>query len=169
VLVLSVSRTGGKRPKDSGGAYHHYETCEEIMSKETSKQILLYSMSKWWLLKCLAKVWKGEEGNWKVVSPFSFFESLLFIYFLILSNAKMSKNKYAVEKEKRKWWIWGWERKFKCKWWKRKWDNYGFTFQRELHIYSLRARLSPLLWRLIRWCDWRSQVFPPMSFLVDFF
>jgi hypothetical protein len=26
---------------------------------------------------------------------------------LILSNAKMSKNKYAVEKEKRKWWIWG--------------------------------------------------------------
>jgi hypothetical protein len=25
-------------------------------------------------------------------------------------NAKVSKNKYAVEKEKRKWWIWG-ERK----------------------------------------------------------
>jgi hypothetical protein len=26
---------------------------------------------------------------------------------LILSNAKVNKNKYAVEKEKRKWWIWG--------------------------------------------------------------
>jgi hypothetical protein len=26
---------------------------------------------------------------------------------LILSNAKVSKNKYAVEREKRKWWIWG--------------------------------------------------------------
>jgi hypothetical protein len=44
-----------------------------------------------------------------------------------LSNAKVSKNKYAVEKEKRKWWIWGREKKFKCKWWKRKWDNYQCT------------------------------------------
>jgi hypothetical protein len=50
------------------------------MSKETSNQIFLYSTSKWRLLKWLAKVWKGEEGKWKVVSPFSFFKSLLFIF-----------------------------------------------------------------------------------------
>jgi hypothetical protein len=31
----------------------------------------------------------------------------------------VSKNKYEVEKEKRKWWIWGLEKKFKCKWWKK--------------------------------------------------
>jgi hypothetical protein len=28
---------------------------------------------------------------------------------------------------------------------KRNWDNYWFTFRRELHIYSPRARLSPYL------------------------
>jgi hypothetical protein len=37
-----------------------------------------------------------------------------------------------------------------------KWDNYQFTSRRELHVYSLRARLSPHLWRLICRCDWRS-------------
>jgi hypothetical protein len=46
VLVLSGSRMGDKRPKDSGGANHHYQTCKEIMSKETSKQIFFYSTSK---------------------------------------------------------------------------------------------------------------------------
>jgi hypothetical protein len=44
VLALSVSRTGDKRLKDSGGANHHYKTCKEITRKETSKQIFLYSM-----------------------------------------------------------------------------------------------------------------------------
>jgi hypothetical protein len=39
---------------------------------------------------------------------------------------------------------------------KRKWDNYRFTSQRELHIYSPWARLSSYLWKLICWCDWRS-------------
>jgi hypothetical protein len=42
VLALSVSRTGDRRPKDSGGANHYYKTCKEIMSKESSKQIFLY-------------------------------------------------------------------------------------------------------------------------------
>jgi hypothetical protein len=46
VLALSVSRTGDRRPKDSGGANHHYKTCKEITSKETSKQIFLYSSLK---------------------------------------------------------------------------------------------------------------------------
>jgi hypothetical protein len=74
---------GDRRPKDSGGANHHYKMCKEIMSKETNKQIFLYSTSKWRLLKWLVKVWKGEEGKWKVVSPFSFFKSLfLFFYFI---------------------------------------------------------------------------------------
>jgi hypothetical protein len=44
VLALSISRIGDRRPKDSGGMNHHYKTCKEIMSKETSKQIFLYSM-----------------------------------------------------------------------------------------------------------------------------
>jgi hypothetical protein len=35
-------------------------------------------------------------------------------------------------------------------------DNYQFTSQRELHIYSPRATLSQYLWRLICQCDWRS-------------
>jgi hypothetical protein len=39
---------------------------------------------------------------------------------------------------------------------KRKWDNYRFTSRWELHIYSLWARLSPYLSRLICQCDWRS-------------
>jgi hypothetical protein len=42
VLALSISQTGDRRPKDSGGVNHHYKTCKEIMSKETSKQIFLY-------------------------------------------------------------------------------------------------------------------------------
>jgi hypothetical protein len=33
---------GDRRPKDSGGANHHYKTCKKIMSKETNKQIFLY-------------------------------------------------------------------------------------------------------------------------------
>jgi hypothetical protein len=33
---------GDRRPKDSGGANHHYKTCKKIMSKEISKQIFLY-------------------------------------------------------------------------------------------------------------------------------
>jgi hypothetical protein len=80
VLALSISRTGDRRPKDSGEANHHYKTCKDITSKETSKQIFLYSTSKWRLLEWLKKVWKGEEGKWKVVSPFSFSKSLLFIF-----------------------------------------------------------------------------------------
>jgi hypothetical protein len=78
--------------------------------------------------------------------PFPF--SNLFSLFLILSNAKVSKNKYAVEKEESKWWIWG-ERENLNQMveerWKRKWDNYQFTSRRELHVYSPRARLSPYL------------------------
>jgi hypothetical protein len=35
---------GDRRPKDSGWVNHHYKTCKEIMSKETSKQTFLYSM-----------------------------------------------------------------------------------------------------------------------------
>jgi hypothetical protein len=156
VLALSVSRTGDRRPKDCGGANHHYKTCKEIMSKETSKQIFLYSTSKWWLLKWLVKVWNGEEGKWKVVSPFSF--SNLFYLFLILSNVNVSKNKYVVEKRKENDGFVG-ERKIQMKMveegWKRKWDNYRFTSPWELHVYS-PARMSPYLWRLIHRCDWRS-------------
>jgi hypothetical protein len=46
VLALSVSQTGDRIPKESGGANHQYKTYEEIMSKEISKQIFLYSTSK---------------------------------------------------------------------------------------------------------------------------
>jgi hypothetical protein len=34
---------GDRRPKDSGGMNHHYKTCKEIMSKESSKEIFLYT------------------------------------------------------------------------------------------------------------------------------
>jgi hypothetical protein len=74
VLALTVSRMG-----DSGGANHHYKTCKEITSKETSKQIFLYSTSKWWLLEWLVKVWKGEV---KSCFPFFLFQ-ISFIYFWI--------------------------------------------------------------------------------------
>jgi hypothetical protein len=75
---------------------------------------------------------KRGRGEMKSCFPFSFFKSLLFIFelFFILSNAKVCKNKYVVEKEKRKWWVWG-ERKIQMQvveeGWKRKWDNYQFT------------------------------------------
>jgi hypothetical protein len=39
---------------------------------------------------------------------------------------------------------------------RKKKDYYRFTSQQGLHIYSLWARLSPYLWRLIHRCDWRS-------------
>jgi hypothetical protein len=35
---------------------------------------------KWWLLEWLAKVWKGEEGKWKVVSPFPF-SNIFYLFF----------------------------------------------------------------------------------------
>jgi hypothetical protein len=46
VLALSVSDMSDGRPKDSSGANHHYKTCKEITSKETSEQIFLYSTLK---------------------------------------------------------------------------------------------------------------------------
>jgi hypothetical protein len=42
VLALSVSRTGDRRQKDSGGVNHHYKMCKKIMCKETRKQFFLY-------------------------------------------------------------------------------------------------------------------------------
>jgi hypothetical protein len=99
VLALSVSWTGDKRPKDSGGANHHYKTCKEIMSKETSKQISLYSTSKWWLLEWLVKVWKGKEGKWKVLSPFSVFKSLLFILFYEMQRWAKTNMQWKRRKE----------------------------------------------------------------------
>jgi hypothetical protein len=101
-----------RRPKDSGGANHHYKTCKEITTKETSKQIFLYSTSKWWLLKWLAKVWKGGEGKWKGVSPFSFFKSLLFIFefFLFYQMQRWAETNMH---------------------WKRRKENSGFGGERE--------------------------------------
>jgi hypothetical protein len=46
VLALSISQTGDRRPKDNGGVNYHYKMCKEIMSKETGKQIFLYSTMK---------------------------------------------------------------------------------------------------------------------------
>jgi hypothetical protein len=45
VLQFGISRTGDRRPKDSGGVNHHYKTCKKIGSKETSNQIFLYLMT----------------------------------------------------------------------------------------------------------------------------
>jgi hypothetical protein len=49
-----------------------------------------------------------KRGSEKLfpLSPFSNLFYLFLKFLFILSNAKVSKNKYAVEKEKRKWWIW---------------------------------------------------------------
>jgi hypothetical protein len=77
--------------KDSAGANHHYKTSTEVTSKETSKQIVLHSTSKWQLLEWLVKVWKGEEGKRKVVSPFSFFKSLfIFLFYQMQKWAKIN-------------------------------------------------------------------------------
>jgi hypothetical protein len=101
VLALSVSRTSDRSPKDCGGANHHYKTFKEITGKETSKQIFLYSTSKWRLLKWLVKVLKGEEGKWKVVSPFTFFKSLLFIFdFLFYQMQRWEKTNMQWKKRK---------------------------------------------------------------------
>jgi hypothetical protein len=72
-----------------------------------------------------------KRGRGEVKSCFLFpFSNLFYLFlslFLILSNAKVRKNKYVVEKEKGKWWIWGRERKFKCKWWKKGGKENGIT------------------------------------------
>jgi hypothetical protein len=59
-------------------------------------------------LNDLRKFEKGKRGSEKLFPLFPFPNLFyLFFNFFILSNAKVSKNKYAAEKEKRKWWIWG--------------------------------------------------------------
>jgi hypothetical protein len=75
----------------------------------------------------------GKRGSEKLFPLFPFSNLL---YFFILSNAKVSKNKYAVEKEKKKWWIFRVREKIKMQMveegWKRIWDNYRFTSWRGL-------------------------------------
>jgi hypothetical protein len=59
-------------------------------------------------LNDLRKFEKGKRESEKLFPLFLF--QISFIYFLIffiLSKAKVNKNKYVVEKEKIKWWIWG--------------------------------------------------------------
>jgi hypothetical protein len=52
----------------------------------------------------LQKFEKRKRGSEKLFSLFPFSNLFyLFLNFFILSNAMVSKNKYAVEKEKRKW------------------------------------------------------------------
>jgi hypothetical protein len=54
----------------------------------------------------LQKFEKGKRGSEKLFLFFHFSNLFyLFLNFFILSKEKVSKNKYAVEKEKRKWWI----------------------------------------------------------------
>jgi hypothetical protein len=57
---------------------------------------------KWWLHEWLAKVWKGEEGKWKVVSLFSFFKSLLFIFEFFLFYQKKRWAKTNMQWKRRK-------------------------------------------------------------------
>jgi hypothetical protein len=56
----------------------------------------------------LRKFEKGKRGS-EMFFPLFPFSNLFYLFsiFFILSNTKVRKNKYAVEKEKRKWWIWG--------------------------------------------------------------
>jgi hypothetical protein len=72
---------------------------------------------------------KRGRGELKSSFPFFLFQIsyLLLNFLIILSNAKVSKNKYAVEKEKREWWISGWEKEFKCKLWKKAGKENGIT------------------------------------------
>jgi hypothetical protein len=64
------------------------------MSKETSKQIFFYSTSKWWLLEWLAKVWKGEEGKWKVVFQ------IYLIYFWFYQMQRWAKTNMQCKRRK---------------------------------------------------------------------
>jgi hypothetical protein len=59
---------GDRRPKDSGGANHHYKMCKEITSKETSKQIFLYSM----MTTCMTHENTQDCLNDKNATPIAF-------------------------------------------------------------------------------------------------
>jgi hypothetical protein len=72
----------------------------------------------------LRKFETGKRGSEKLFPLFPFSNLL---YFFILSNAKVSKNKYAVEKEKENGGFSGCERKLKCKWWKKDGKENGIT------------------------------------------
>jgi hypothetical protein len=71
VLALSVSQTGDRRPKDSGGANHHYKMCKEITSKETNKQIFIQHRNDDYL-NDLRKLEKGKRGSEKLFLLFPF-------------------------------------------------------------------------------------------------
>jgi hypothetical protein len=104
---------------------------------------------------------KFEKGKWKVVSSFSFFKYLLFIFdFFDFINCKGEQKQICSGKGENKMVDLLVREKIPiqmveegCK---RKWDHYRFTSRWELYVYSLRARLSPYLWRLILQCDLRS-------------
>jgi hypothetical protein len=178
VLALSVSQTGDRRPKDSGGANHHNKTCKEITSKETNKQTFLYSTSKLHLLESLVKVWKGEEGKWKVVSPFSFFKSHLFIFYFL--KCKGEQKQICSGKGENKMVDLGWERKLKCKWWKKGGKENGLTtslppiesFTFIVHeqdcLHTFEDYFAGATGDLVATSVASSRVFLPMRFLVDF-
>jgi hypothetical protein len=84
---------------------------------------------------------KFEKGKRKVVSPFSFFKSLLFIFdFFDFMKCKGGQKQICSGKGEKKMLDLGVREKIQMKMveegWKRKWDKYRFTSWRELHVYS---------------------------------
>jgi hypothetical protein len=132
---------------------------------------------KWWAKKPASKssfiqhqnddysndLWKfekGKRGSEKLFPLFPFSNLFyLFLIFLFHQMQRWAKTNMQWKRRKENGGFGVWE-KIKMQMveegWKRKWDNYQFITQRELHVYSPRARLSPYLWRLIHRCDGRS-------------
>jgi hypothetical protein len=104
----------------------------------------------------LWKFEKGKKGSEKLFPLFLF--QISFIFYFIKCNGEQKQ--ICSGKWEKKMVDLGVREKIQMQMvgegWKRKWDNYQFTSKWELDVYSLRARLSPYLWRLIRQCDWRS-------------
>jgi hypothetical protein len=97
-------------------------------------------------------LWRFEKGKWKVVSPFSFFKSLLFIFefFIYFIKCKGEQKQICSGKGEKKMVDLGVREKIQMQMVeegsKRKWDNYGlppdksFTFivreQDYLHTFE---------------------------------
>jgi hypothetical protein len=89
---------GDRGQKDSGGVNHHYKMCMEIMSKETSKSSYIQHQND----DYSNDLWKFEKGKWKLVSPFSFFKSLLFLFLFYFMKWKGEQKQISSGKRENK-------------------------------------------------------------------
>jgi hypothetical protein len=144
-LGVSVSRTGDRRPKDSGGANHHYKMGNEIMKKKPTSKSFFFQH---WNDDYLNDLWKFEKGKRGSENLFPFFLFQISFIYLFYQMQRWAKTN-MLRKKRKKMVDLGVRMKIQLQMveegWKRKWDNYRFTSRWELHVYSPWARLSPYL------------------------